>query len=209
MRGHQYTGEERQFMEEYVPGHSYAEIQKAFTEKFGWEISILQVKGYISNHHLNTGRTGYFQKGHEPANKMKKGMCAAGCEKGWFKKGHRPHNYCPVGSERISADGYVEVKIADPRKWALKHRLVWEAANGKIPDGYVLIFRDNDKTNTDLDNLILVSRGIHAILNHEKLSGYSGEFKETAIKVAELKAAVSKAKKEQKKRKKEKSNENI
>ena len=58
MYGHQYTAEEQKFMEEYVPGHSYREIQKAFTEKFRWEISLVQVKGYIGNHHLNTGRTG-------------------------------------------------------------------------------------------------------------------------------------------------------
>lgn len=35
MYGHQYTVEEQKFMKEYVPGHSYKEIQKAFTEKFG------------------------------------------------------------------------------------------------------------------------------------------------------------------------------
>ena len=79
MYGHQYTVEEQKFMKEYVPGHSYKEIQKAFTEKFGWEISLGQVNAYIGNHHISTGRTGRFQKGQEPPNKGKKGICAAGC----------------------------------------------------------------------------------------------------------------------------------
>lgn len=194
MYGHQYTAEERQFMTEYVPGHSYREIQKAFTEKFGWEISIGQVNSYIGNHHLNTGRTGRFQKGQEPPNKGKKGICAAGCEKTWFKKGHIPANYRPVGSERVNKDGYIEVKVADPNKWRLKHRVVWEAVNGKISKGYIIIFRDNDKTNTNIDNLLLIKRGTHAVLNHTGLCEYSGEFKETAICIAELKAATSRAK---------------
>lgn len=194
MYGHQYTAEERQFMTEYVPGHSYREIQKAFTEKFGWEISLGQVNSYIGNHHLNTGRTGRFQKGQEPPNKGKKGVCAAGCEKSWFKKGHIPANYRPIGSERVNKDGYVEVKVADPNKWRMKHRVVWESVNGKIPKGYIIIFRDNNKTNTNIDNLLLIKRGTHAVLNHTGLCEYSGEFKETAVRIAELKTVSHEAK---------------
>ena len=194
MYGHQYTVEEQKFMKEYVPGHSYKEIQKAFTEKFGWEISLGQVNAYIGNHHISTGRTGRFQKGQEPPNKGKKGICAAGCERTWFQKGHIPANYRPVGSERVNADGYIEVKVADPNKWKLKHRVVWESVNGKIPKGYIIIFRDNDKSNTDINNLLLIKRGTHAVLNHTGLCECSGEFKETAICIAELKAATSRAK---------------
>ena len=195
MYGHQYTAEEQKFMKEYVPGHSYREIQKAFTEKFGWEISLGQVNSYIGNHHLNTGRTGRFQKGQEPPNKGKKGICAAGCEKTWFKKGHIPANYRPIGSERVNKDGYIEVKVADPNKWRLKHRVVWESVNGKIPKGYIIIFRDNDKTNTDINNLMLIKQGTHAVLNHTGLCEYSGEFKETAVRIAELKTVSNEAKK--------------
>lgn len=195
MYGHVYTEEEHAFMREFVPGHSYREIAATFTEKFGWEISIGQVNAYIGNHHLNTGRTGRFQKGQVPPNKGKKGVCAAGCEKTWFPKGNIPKNYRPIGSERISKDGYIEVKVADPNKWKLKHRIVWEKVNGPIPKGYIIIFRDNDKTNTDIDNLLMIKRGIHAVLNHTGLCEYSGEFKDTAVVIAELKAVTSKSKK--------------
>lgn len=198
MYGHRYTAEEQKFMEEYVPGHSYREIQKAFAEEFGREISTGQVKSYLGNHHLSTGRTGRFRKGQEPHNKGKKGACAAGCEKTWFRKGHMPANYRPVGSERVNADGYVEVKVADPDRWELKHRAVWESANGKVPKGHMVIFRDNDKANTDIDNLMLVKRGTNAVLNRTGLYRYGGELKETAVCIAELKAATHRAKKQKK-----------
>lgn len=62
MYGHIYTEEERQFMTEYVPGHTYREIQTAFIEKFGWDITLSQVKSYIGRYKLNTGRTGSLKK---------------------------------------------------------------------------------------------------------------------------------------------------
>lgn len=189
MYGHKYTEEEHAFMAAFVPGHSHREIAAAFTEKFGWEISIIQVKSYIANHHFHTGRTGHFQKGQAPPNKGKK-MPAETYEKvaaTMFRKGHIPKNHRPVGSERVNTYGYTEVKVAEPNKWQLKHRMVWEAANGKIPRGHIVIFRDNDKTNTDIDNLMLIKRETHATLNHLGLCEFTGEFKDTAVAIAELK----------------------
>lgn len=165
MEIHRYTKEEQEFMRRYVPGHSHREIQQAFCEQFGWNISINQVKTYIKNHKLNTGRTGRFEKGHVPANKGEKGVCAEGCKKTWFKKGNIPVNHRSVGSERINKDGYIEIKVEEPNKWRLKHRVVWEMAHGEIPKDNVIIFKDNDKTNTDIDNLILTEKGVNATLN--------------------------------------------
>jgi len=193
MYGHVYTDEERAFMAAFVPGHSYKEIASAFTERFGWEISIGQINSYISNHHLNTGRTGQFEKGHVPANKGKRMGAAAyeKCAQTMFRKGNIPGNHKEVGSERISRDGYIEVKVAEPNMWKPKHRVVWERENGPVPKGCIIIFRDNDKTNTDIGNLLMVKRGIHAVMNHTGLCEYSGEFKDTAVKIAELKSVTS------------------
>lgn len=96
-------------------------------------------------------------------------------------------------------DGYIEVKVEEPNKWKLKHRVVWESVNGKIPKGYVVIFRDNDKTNTNIENLILVDRGTLATLNKTGLCNYNGEFKETAINIAKLKSSQNKAKRRNRK----------
>ena len=112
-----------------------------------------------------------FGKGHEPFNKgkrehefrSKEGIerCAAT----QFKKGHCPHNARPVGYEcyrRVGKTGYVYIKVSDDAKMVMKHRWVWEQANGPIPEGCNITFRDGDTRNCELNNLELVSREEHA-----------------------------------------------
>lgn len=197
MYGHQYTAEEREFMEKFALGHSHREIADAFTEKFGWEISVGQVKSSIARWHLYTGKTGRFQKGQEPPNKGVK-MSAdvyEKCAPTMFQKGSVPAGHREVGSERVNVDGYVEVKVAEPNKWELKHRVVWESVNGPVPKGCAIIFRDSDKTNTDIRNLMMIRRGTLAVLNHTGLCEYSGELKDAAVRIAELKSATNAARK--------------
>lgn len=190
-------------MEEYITqiatGKSTTEIADLVSERFGIEFSDRQCKVYKNNHNINSGLTGRFEKGHVPANKGQKGFAAPGSEKGWFAKGHTPKNHRPVGSERISKDGYIEIKIAEPNKWKLKHRVIWEKYNGEIPKGHIVGFRDGNKTNTDINNLVLVSRSAHAVMNHTDLHAFTGELKETAIYLAELKVSHGRAKKRNRK----------
>ena len=188
MYGHKYTDEEHVFMREYVPGHSYSEIRTAYIEKFGREITYGRIKSYIGNHHLNTGRTGCFQKGNIPYNKGRK-MPPEVYEKTkatMFKKGNIPQNYRPVGSERITKDGYIEIKIADPNKWQLKHKYVYEQINGKIPNGYAILFLDGNKLNTDISNLKLIKRSELLIMNRYNLYGADAETTEVATNLAKL-----------------------
>lgn len=197
MYGHQYTDDEKEFMRSYVPGHTYREIQKAFTEQFGWEITLEQVRAYIKNHKLNTGKTGQFEKGHVPANKGKK-MSKEIYEKlkpTMFSKGTVPPNYKPVGSERITKDGYIEIKIEDSNRWKLKHIYVWEKKNGKIPKGYALLFLDGNKQNVNISNLMLIKRSELLIMNRYNLSGGNKQAIETAANLAKLIDAINQAKK--------------
>lgn len=55
-------------------------------------------------------------------------------------------------------------KIDDDRR-AL-HQVVWEDANGPVPDGFQIHHRDEDKTNNDLANLQLVRTGKHISVYH-------------------------------------------
>ncbi|GAB3797262.1 HNH endonuclease signature motif containing protein [Virgibacillus kimchii] len=41
------------------------------------------------------------------------------------------------------------------------HRLEWEKFNGKIPNGYVIHHKDENKLNWSIDNLELLTRGEH------------------------------------------------
>lgn len=101
-----------------------------------------------------------FQKGQTPANKGKKmpAELYAKCSATMFKPGHAPINRRPVGSERVNVDGYVEVKISEPNKWALKHRMIWEAENGPVPKGYNIQFISGNRLDVRLENLYIISR---------------------------------------------------
>jgi hypothetical protein len=104
-----------------------------------------------------SGRTGCFEKGSKPWNTGTKGVCKP--NSGNFKKGQISWNKKPVGYERIcSKDGYVLIKTAEPNVFELKHRVIWEKENGPVPMNQVLAFKNQDKTDCRLDNLILMSR---------------------------------------------------
>ena len=140
-----------------LPNKDLAElVNKTFSTKLTTE----QVKNFKHRKHISSGLTGHFKKGHIPQNKGKK-MSAEIYKKvasTMFKKGHTPHNHRPIGSERTGKDGYLQVKIAEPKKWVGKQIAVWEAHNGKVPKGHTVIFLDKNIRNFDISNLACVSR---------------------------------------------------
>lgn len=105
-----------------------------------------------------------FDKGHVPhtkGRKVEEWMSPEGLARSTatrFKKGQRPQSWRPVGSERINVDGYIEVKVEEGKPWRHKHRVMWEEANGAVPDGYMVSFIDGNKQNCVLSNLKLVAR---------------------------------------------------
>ncbi len=113
----------------------------------------------------NIGSGTRFQKGHPTWNKGMKGLRIGG-EATQFKPGHRGGkallNYKPIGTERISKDGYLERKINDDmplqKRWRAVHLLVWEEVNGPLPPGHAVAFKDGNKRNISTDNLELISR---------------------------------------------------
>ena len=186
-QGRKWTLKEKDYLRENVKGKSYKELAAMMTEEFDKPFTLDQIKGAINRYGFNTGRTGRFEKGHIPPNKSKKGQCAPGCEKGWFKKGHIPENHKPVGSERVdNKDGYRLVKVAEPNVWELKHRMLWEEANGSIPDGHVVTFLDGDKTNITLENLELISKAQNVRLNQNDLRQDDPELTKTGILIASV-----------------------
>lgn len=113
-----------------------------------------------------------FNKGHTPHNKgvpMKFWMSDEG-KKNFMKHRYKGGIKRPVGFERVDCDGYVYVKYAEGKQMMLKHRMVWEQANGPVPPGHVIIFKDGNKANCSLDNLRLVNRGELVRKNNEKLT---------------------------------------
>lgn len=112
---------------------------------------------------LEKSRVSAFKKGHSPSNKGKKWSeymtedAMRRCSRTQFRKGTRPPNWKPTGSRRLSKDGYVEVKVAEPNRWEHLHRLVWMEHHGEIPDGMHVCFIDGNKENVEIGNLKLMS----------------------------------------------------
>lgn len=168
----------------------------ALNEKFGLSITLNQLVAFVKNHKIKSGRNGHFLKGEKSWNTGTKGIMKA--NSGSFKKGDKPVNYHPIGHERVdSKDGYTLVKVADKNPWKSscsgwyrhKHVIIWERHNGPVPDGMCIRFKDNNRLNFDINNLLLVSRGEHMRLNQMDYSEQPEELKPIVINIAKLEQA--------------------
>ena len=197
MYGMKYTDEMKQFILDNYKGRYNQELADLFNQKFNTNVTSRTIKSYKANNKLNSGLSGKFRKGQAPHNKGKK-MPKEVYEKvkhTMFAKGNVPPNHRPVGSERISKDGYIEVKVAEPNKWRLKQRVVYEEAKGKIPEGCTIILLDGNKRNFDFDNLRCITRSELLYLNCNGLNN-SNEITETGILMARLDRTKNKKKQE-------------
>lgn len=179
-----YTDEQKDFIYKNNHGKYAKELADIFNSKFGTNITPMEIKNFRRNHHLNSGLTGRFEKGCVPFNKGTKGLMKA--NKTSFKKGNIPYNHKEVGYERVNVDGYLEVKVKEPNEFKLKHRIVWEKANGPIPKNYNVIFLDGNKAHIELSNLALVKDSELLILNKRKLISEHQEITQTGINIAKV-----------------------
>ena len=185
------------FMKDYIPGHVWNETAKAFYEKFGVTLTRSQIKNFCNRFNVRSGITnaGCFKKGLIPHNKGKK-MSAETYQKvkgTMFKKSNIPKNHREVGSERITVDGYVEIKVAEPNKWKVKSRVLYEQYHDvKLTRNDVIIFLDGNKLNLDVDNLFLISRAALARFNQDKFYSDNPEITKAAALMAELKTETRK-----------------
>lgn len=211
MKGRQivYSGEELAFIES-VSKWPRDQAHAVFCQRFRRDdVTLQNFHALCKRKGWFTGRTGCFVKGQEPPNKGK--PCPPGtggrhpnARKTQFQKGGRTGkaalNYQPIGTERVTEDGYRERKIHDglpmQSRWQLVQRLEWEAANGPIPEGWALKCLDGNRLNTDPSNWEAIPRGVLARLNggrHKKRLAYDAAepgLKPTVMAIAKLEHAV-------------------
>lgn len=181
-----FTDEQEKFLRDNVPGIYNAELQKRVNERFNLQITSNQIKGWKARNKVNSGLTGRFVEGQESWNKGRTGIHYPGSEKGWFTKGQDPVNHRVVGSERITKDGYIEIKTAEPSTWRLKHVVEWEKHNGLVPDRHAIIYLDSDRLNTNIKNLKLITRGELARMNQSDLFSIDPEITMSGIHIMRL-----------------------
>jgi len=122
----------------------------------------------------NTGR---IKKGNRPWNFRTKGLIKStpGMKMTQFKKGQHPVN--------TLHDGVITIRLDHPKdrngrpyqwvriglgKWVMFHRWFWEQANGPVPKGHVIIFRDSDTMNCSIENLKCITMRENLARNYSK-----------------------------------------
>ncbi len=105
-----------------------------------------------------------FKPGQVPANKglRRPGYAPGRMAQTQFKKGQST-NAMPVGSTRL-VDGYIYRKVSDiplvcwTRNWVVEHVRVWTEAHGPLPPNHVVAFKNGNRADIRLDNLVCLSR---------------------------------------------------
>lgn len=171
---HQFTKEQIQFLKDNVKLPNFLVTEK-FNEKFKTSLTVRKIYSAKCRHKI-------------------KGCVVYGSKYiTGFQKGNIPPRLKPLGSERISKDGFVEIKIRDgtlSRNYVSKHRLIYEQNFGKIPKGYCVSFLDGNTLNFELSNLFLISRAEHARLNQDKLRSSNPDITKTGYLIAKLKTQI-------------------
>lgn len=171
MHGKPWTQEQTDILRELYADHFASEIAVILdrpvcsiyvkAQALGLKSSPEKIRrsGYVKVDHQNKVAH-QFPKGHVPDNKGKKMSpeVYARCAPTMFKKGQPSINRRPVGSERVNIYGYIEIKVAEPNKWRLKHRVIWEQIHGPIPPGHNVQFRNHNRLDVSPENLYLISR---------------------------------------------------
>lgn len=166
---------------------SRKDLTALFNSTFNRNLSKSNISGLCKRKRWLTGRDGRFKKGNIPSP-----LCRPrGPNAGSFKKGNTPANHLPVGSEVVrTKDKLLQVKVAEPNVWRLKHRLVWEQANGPVPEGMLILFVDGNNQNCDINNLKLVSRREHLALNQREYKHVDSSIKPSVLLTAKLDVKV-------------------
>jgi hypothetical protein len=124
-----------------------------------------KIRTALRNHGIRTGNKTQFKKGINPWNAGRHVRMSPGTE---FKKGMLPHN--------TKHDGYIGIrkdKTGRPYKvirlslgkWETYNRYVWKQHHGAIPKGMLVIHKDGDALNCQIDNLELMTRKANVMRN--------------------------------------------
>ena len=168
------------------------EMARKFNERYNEQRTKESMQRFCSKHKLlGVKNTGQLKKCHKTWNKGVTGYM--GSNKTSFKKGGVPHNTRPLWSERVcSKDGFIWIKVSEPNGFVLKHHWVWSQAGREIPKGTMLCFKDGDKTNCELDNLMIMTRAEMLRFNQSFVKKSTPQNRESLLLLAQIKDTLHK-----------------
>lgn len=163
MPNRRWTAAEDDLLRDLWPTHSLNECARLTGRGYSSVWSRANILGLKRDSLEITTRTRWPSKTPKP---YRKGGARPRTE---FRDGQHGNKWRPIGSERINCAGYLLRKVADTGKreqdWRPVHVIEWEAANGPLPEGHFLIFRNSDRRDIALDNLKLVTPAENMIRN--------------------------------------------
>lgn len=116
----------------------------------------------------------HWKPGDTPWNKGTHYRAGGRSEQTQFKPGAKPASTLPVGMYRLCS-GQLQRKTSEEpgpnhKRWTPVTRLVWEAANGPVPKGHMVVFKPGRATTVleliTLDALDCITRAENARRNH-------------------------------------------
>jgi hypothetical protein len=148
------------YLKKYGRHHTLKEWQTIINEKFSENFTLKDTQMYFCRHNIP------FK--YEQPQKANGGVALS----------------LPIGSERVKADGMVQVKVGQ-RRWEYKQRLIYQQYYSvKLTSDDYIIFLDQDRTNFDISNLKRVSRRESSILSNQKMFSHNPKITELGIDVA-------------------------
>ncbi|MGR6647414.1 HNH endonuclease signature motif containing protein [Avibacterium paragallinarum] len=164
-----YTKEELAFIKENCT-LPQAELTKLFNQKFNRNQTAQVIRVLCAKRGWLTGRNGRFKKGE---------------------------HLKPIGYERFCPMAKAVLIKTGVKRYERKSRVIWEQAFGKIPQGFVLWFKDGNIQNCELSNLELISR--NEMLWRHKLNYHEldSSVKQTFNVFIQLREKLIKLKKQQ------------
>lgn len=199
-----------EFVRDNSWGVSSKDMAEMVNKKFGTSFTATMMKQFRQRHGIKSGVTGWYQKGHAPGTKGKtiEEICKHDPEKlakvraTQFKKGDRPLNEKPVGTIVTNSEGYKlrkkQMEGSQWDRWEFLHRAVWEEHNGPVPEGMIVTFKDGNRQNCSIDNLMLVSRGEMAVMAKRGLRFEDPDLTEAAVNTVRLMIEANKRKRHRK-----------
>lgn len=168
----EYTDEQKKFVKYYGPGRSNSEFTEMFNDKFGTsktEQQMSNIKRYL---------------------KVKSGTV------GGIKKGSPGLRRLPTGTTKVR-NGFTEIKVLQPDTWRLLHHLIWEEYNERpVPDDHIVVFKDGDRTNFDIENLLCVEKALTRHIfdygNVDTVIKSTSELTKASLNLARVQIALNK-----------------
>lgn len=173
-----YTKEQVEWLKENAYGHRHKVLAEMFNERFGTNLTMQQIRRALQTRKIENGLHQHSDMSDEMIKFIYENYKGIGNQElvdrlnekfgtNFSRKkikdykyqnnlqgGIRVHYRREILDETTTTDGYTYVKV-DEAIWVRKHRYLYEKYIGKIPEGHVVIFKDGNKQNFDLDNLML------------------------------------------------------